>query len=661
MQDPDQSSEPRSPLSMLGKAISRELSVWMSAWSRREEEAVIGVTGLALLLVLLAFLSFIRTRALPSHHHDTKNRQSSKTITDSPHFPSSIAWTAAVVAPFSLYFLSTPRSVYLVDSGSFSLAAFLPGVAHPPGFPSFIRIAHAWLQIPIDLEVAYKLNLLSTVFGGLSVFLVWSISRRWIHQCFHGRLRDIHPWLVEVPPILGAMMAMFSWPFWMYSTVTEVYTLTSASLLSALLLISIWTERGDRSSRLGSLYLIIAGACFGIAGSAHHVAAALALPGLCYLIIANRPKFAVRNLTLCGFPALLVGYYFYIIFMFQLAKNDPLWSWGGAKTWSKLLSHILGMQYSVNFFGNLTWTTFRVEAVRVIWITVYSYSPIATYIALSSLLQPCPEDSISKKQQPSLLPVYKRSLLLLLSFNLVFVFIYIISEDKEGYFMTATWTLAISFALGAQELLVSKLFRASAPGLREIALVFLLFSGSILCGYQNYHYGGCFRPNDNRAEEVVTALTHPLPMGSLVILKDFQVYSPWLYLHHVKGQRQDLIIVDALLVMRSWYLDYLHTHAAPLYQSSRVTRKEMKYRELLAPFEERRPYDGDRIQKAYVDFINSLIDEAKLLSRETFYIPQMGVIDPQIGPGYTWVPFGLAYIGIRPLHIYQTIYGIHAP
>lgn len=653
MEDPSETAEPSTPWARIMLSVSREFNVWVSAWRHREEEAVIGLIAFALLLVLLAFLYFLRTRALPLHHLDSKNRQPGKSMT-SPSFPSSMAWTAAIVAPFSLYFISTPVSVYLVDSGSFSLAAFLPGVAHPPGFPAFIRLAHAWLQIPINIEVAYKLNLLSTVFGGSSVFLVWSISRRWIHRCYQGRLRDIHPWIMELPSILGAMVAMFSWPFWMYSTVTEVYTLTSASLLSALLLVSIWSEQADRASRLNDLYLILAGACFGIAGSAHHVAAALALPALCYMVIAHHPKLAVVNIALCGLPALIAGYYFYIVFMFQLAKSDPLWSWGGAKTWSKLSAHILGLQYSVNFFGNLTWTTFRVEAIRVLWITVYSYSPIASYVALASLFQPTPADSCPKKQQVSSLPIYKRTLLLLLSFNIAFVFIYIISEDKEGYFMTITWSVGIAFALGTQELLLSKWCRASAPGLREIALIVLLLSGPILCAYQNYHHGGCFRPHDHRAEEVVRALTYPLPPGALVILKDFQVYSPWLYLHHVKGHRQDLIIVDALLVMRSWYLDYLHTHAAPLYQSSRVTRKEVKYRELLAPFEERRPYDGDKIQRAYLDFINSLIDEAKLLNRETFYIPQMGVIDPQIGPGYTWVPFGLAYIGtVSTVGIYR--------
>lgn len=620
----------------LWEPILQELRIWKRAWEHREEEALIGLAACVLLLVLLGFLSLLRMTT--PHPQQATSRPGSNPL------PYSMAWTAAILLPACLYFMSTPQGVYLVDSGSFSLAAFLPGIAHPPGFPAFVHLAHSWLQIPLELDVAYKLNLFSTFFGSVSVFLVWNISRMWIQAGYQGRLKVFHPWTMEVPPLLGASLAMFSWPFWMYSTITEVYTLTSACLLLTLYFVSLWAERCHQFSKANLVLLILAGASFGIAGSAHHVAAALALPGFCYMVFAHQPRSSPLNIGVCGISALIMGFYFYIVFMFQLAQTDPLWSWGGPKTLSRLWAHVVGRQYSVNLFGNLNWKSFRVEAIRVVWITIYSYSPIGSYVGLCALLQTYLNDTTSKQQQNSL-RIKKHTLLLFLVFSLFFVFVYIISEDKEGYFMTMTWSLGISFALGSHELLSSKYCRSASLGFRELILILLLLSGPLLCGYQNFHHGGCYRPDDIRAETVVEVMMKPLPPGSLVVLKDFQVYSPWLYLHHVKGHRPDLIVVDALLVMRSWYLDYLRIHAAPLYQSSRVLRKEMKYRKLLAAFEEQRPHDGNKIQKAYLDYINSLIDETKLLGKEVYNVPQLGSFDPNIGPGYSWIPFGLAYIG----------------
>ena len=39
--------------------------------------------------------------------------------------------------------------------------------------------------------------------------------------------------------------------------------------------------------------------------------------------------------------------------------------------------------------------------------------------------------------------------------------------------------------------------------------------------------------------------------------QEFQIYSPWVYLHHIEGLRPDLLIVDLSLARNSWYLDYL--------------------------------------------------------------------------------------------------------
>jgi len=50
---------------------------------------------------------------------------------------------------------------------------------------------------------------------------------------------------------------------------------------------------------------------------------------------------------------------------------------------------------------------------------------------------------------------------------------------------------------------------------------------------------------------------HDVKCVCLYLLQEFQIYSPWVYLHHIEGLRPDVLIVDLLLARNSWYLDYL--------------------------------------------------------------------------------------------------------
>jgi hypothetical protein len=124
--------------------------------------------------------------------------------------------------------------------------------------------------------------------------------------------------VLEMPPLIGAGLCMFMWPMWMYSTITEVYTLTSASLLLAVFAVIKWQEldKGKENTCLCFCYLVIAGFFFGVAGSSHHVTAALGLPALCYFVYSHKPSQALQNITICAASALVTGVSFYgFIFM----------------------------------------------------------------------------------------------------------------------------------------------------------------------------------------------------------------------------------------------------------------------------------------------------------------------------------------------------------
>lgn len=136
-----------------------------------------------------------------------------------------------------------------------------------------------------------------------------------------------------------------------------------------------------------------------------------------------------------------------------------------------------------------------------------------------------------------------------------------------------------------------------------------------------------------------------LPEGAVVLTKEFQVFSPWLSLHHVDDLRSDVTVVDTLLVMRSWYLDHLRQVLPPKIAQG-VRAEEMAYRAQLALFEGGQEYNGNNIQATYIAYLTAILLRASTQGRDVFYLPQFGVIEEGLSRHFAWIPFGLAYKGI---------------
>ena len=71
------------------------------------------------------------------------------------------------VVSFALYYCTLAPTVTLVDSGELILAAQTFGVAHPPGFPLYVLLAHAATLLPLG-NIAVRVHLASALFGALA-------------------------------------------------------------------------------------------------------------------------------------------------------------------------------------------------------------------------------------------------------------------------------------------------------------------------------------------------------------------------------------------------------------------------------------------------------------------------------------------------------------
>ena len=174
-------------------------------------------------------------------------------------------------ALFAVYALTAPRTVTLEDDGLFILAALDAGVAHPPGYPLFVLAGHLFSRLPLGTP-AYRLHLMSALFGALACAVLYLLGRR---------MRA---------PAWAAAAAALGWGlsehFWSQAIITEVYT------LNALLCVATFhfCLRARGNGELDGRSLDLAALCFGLGLANHWPLTGLALAGFLLVLLPGRRR-----------------------------------------------------------------------------------------------------------------------------------------------------------------------------------------------------------------------------------------------------------------------------------------------------------------------------------------------------------------------------------
>ncbi len=136
------------------------------------------------------------------------------------------------------YIRTLTPSVCAGDSGELTTAIYSMGAAHPPGYPIYCILGKLFTFIPVG-NIAYRVNLLSAVFGALTVliFFFWALRMLGMNRDEEGISLKIHG-----PAVVSALMFAFTELLWSQAVIGEVYTVNS--FLSALMLYSalLWYE-----------------------------------------------------------------------------------------------------------------------------------------------------------------------------------------------------------------------------------------------------------------------------------------------------------------------------------------------------------------------------------------------------------------------------------
>lgn len=175
-------------------------------------------------------------------HSAGLDRQSRQSAAISLTLLELVSASAVFLVALIVYSWTLAPTVTLVDSGELIVAAEGLGVAHPPGFPLWIILAHIGSLVPFG-NVATRINFSSAFFAALaSAMLTLVVAELMITASYSANSKKAARHkeaqessaaeLVICAPAVGAgLLIAFSRTLWSYATITEVYALNTLLIL----------------------------------------------------------------------------------------------------------------------------------------------------------------------------------------------------------------------------------------------------------------------------------------------------------------------------------------------------------------------------------------------------------------------------------------------
>src|SRR5215469_13909503 len=169
-----------------------------------------------------------------------------------------ICAVAVFLIALVVYGWTLAPTVTPTDSGELILAAYGLGVAHPPGVPLWVMLAHIASLVPIG-SVAVRINFSSAIFAALACAMLTLVvaellftasclaaprrTNKGARQGGHIDSSSAGGLLVFAPAVGAGLLMVFSRTLWAYATITEVYALNALLVLLVFFLVVRWRRR----------------------------------------------------------------------------------------------------------------------------------------------------------------------------------------------------------------------------------------------------------------------------------------------------------------------------------------------------------------------------------------------------------------------------------
>jgi hypothetical protein len=393
------------------------------------------------------------------------------------------------------------------DGGELAAAAQTLGIPHPPGYPTYILIAHLFTYLPVG-EVATRTNLLSALSAALSVtLLTWTtfrFTRQWVASVGAGLI-------LTVSPIL-----------WSQATVTEVHALNGLAV-SLLLTLVVLAQTGCGSRSLSA----VIGLVWGI-GLGNHLIFALCAP---LVVLALRRDLQSAFLGACG---LVLGLAVYAYLPLRAAADPPI-NWGDPDSLQRFWWVVSGTPYRQFLFSLpaarvplrlLSWTALLAQ--QFLWVGL-----IAVVLGAVALWH---------KERATLWATGATSILysiFAIGYN---------TTDSHVYLLPAIICLSWWFGIGLAWL-ATELAHKTPLAARVVTFLSVLLP----LGAGIYRFPTMDLSRDRSTAQFADAVLSQAPAESIIVSqRDSHTFTLWYY-QHALGSRPDITLVDPALLGYTWY------------------------------------------------------------------------------------------------------------
>src|SRR5438034_4194250 len=417
------------------------------------------------------------TSRAPASKTDTQINARTISLSRAELFCAGIVFLIALL----LYCWTLAPTVTLTDSGELIVVARGLGIAHPPGVPLWIILAHLASLVPFG-NVAQRINLSSALFAALACAMLTLVVAELIITASYiaaakrrkkgtkktEELGVTH--LVVAAPALGAGLLMaFSRTLWSYATITEVYALNALLIVVIFFLMLRWRRRivEDRmyistASNAGQItrhdaFLYSAALIFGLALGVHHVTVALTLPAVAVIVFRTQGVrfFTSRRLVYAALISIaaLVAIYAYLPFA---ASRSPVINWGHPRSVQEIWWHLTGRQYQVyfSFKPEIMGEQFAESCRMTLREFGFPWFPLSLVLAFAGFADAFKRDRTTFW-----------FLLTIVITDLAYALSYEIAEDKDAYYLPAFISIAIATGVGIRWL-IQRTVSKSLPGVK---------------------------------------------------------------------------------------------------------------------------------------------------------------------------------------------------
>ncbi|MBW2737200.1 MAG: DUF2723 domain-containing protein, partial [Deltaproteobacteria bacterium] len=425
----------------------------------------------------------------------------------------------------------------MADSGEVVAVACNLGVAHPPGYPLYTLLGHAFCSLPFSTP-AGRVGLLSVVAGVVSILALLGLVRRLTGNLMAGFFAAL---TLATGPI-----------FWRHSSLAEVYTLNAALVLLTLYL-SLRAKQAQSTAACKG-WSALAGLFWGFSLSHHHSAIFIAPVVAVAVLVPAGALWRRLSRMLCAFAAFLFGLLPYLYLVVASPQRTP--RWGHTETFDGFIQHVLRRDYGslkISITGEASpfstlGTFFKGLPEQLAWV----FFPLLLW-GVWQLLVPRGAELKLRAGRPMCWALVL-SFLLAGPFFLSLFNIEAISlgrQEVERFFVLpiALFCIALGVAFASFDGWIRRIAEGSRLALYRGAIGGVLGLAA-LSSYAKADVRESFAVEDYAENVLRTVARDALILGT----GDVRFFS-LNYVQHVLGLRQDVQYVDLKMLLYPWYVE----------------------------------------------------------------------------------------------------------